>query len=348
MTLLNLLGNIMTPDYSTLYLVESDIMLEAQKREGAVFKGVVGKLVSVNDATHGRTLETPPWVLRRLYGNQDRGDFISGSFDVEVDELGIRNTCFKGRESESERTSSESDRDSDYDGSASDDRLDLELSFLGFTSPAVITSIDEHRVDSCDTRSHHSESDPSPSPVPVLTQLPLGTRPDPHISLQVPACSSFERRASLFCPSHTDVPVFGLLVVTMTVNACIIVLLGYLSDWFDPGKSTHTQRVWIILWLISGLGIGLLSAILSTDIVNRLIRVLPSYGRGPWDVPFALGIHLWRFGFRLIKLDLGRGSRSTIGQARLVAVLLTFSAPAIGGFVIVGQMIREYGNCIRL
>jgi hypothetical protein len=106
--------------------------------------------------------------------------------------------------------------------------------------------------------------------------------------------------------------------------------------------------VWIILWLISGLGIGLLSAILSTDIVNRLIRVLPSYGPGPWDVPFALGIHLWRFGSRLIKLDLGRGSRSTIEQARLIAVLLTFSAPAIGGFVVVGQMIREYGNCIRL
>ena len=44
MSIINLLGTVLTPDYSTLFMVESEIMEEAGQRDGAFFKGAVGKL----------------------------------------------------------------------------------------------------------------------------------------------------------------------------------------------------------------------------------------------------------------------------------------------------------------
>jgi len=45
MTLINLIGNILTPDYEALYMVGSDIMDEAMSR-GSSFDGVVGRLIT--------------------------------------------------------------------------------------------------------------------------------------------------------------------------------------------------------------------------------------------------------------------------------------------------------------
>ena len=46
MSIINLIGTVLTPDYSTVFMVESEIMEEARQREGAFFSGAVGKLVS--------------------------------------------------------------------------------------------------------------------------------------------------------------------------------------------------------------------------------------------------------------------------------------------------------------
>ncbi|KAH0537363.1 hypothetical protein FGG08_005842 [Glutinoglossum americanum] len=44
MSLVNLLGNLMCPQYPVMYLVESEVMQEARMRPGAVFEGVAGRL----------------------------------------------------------------------------------------------------------------------------------------------------------------------------------------------------------------------------------------------------------------------------------------------------------------
>lgn len=44
MSLVNLMGTILTPDYPTVYMVKSEIMIEAERRDGACFEGVVGRL----------------------------------------------------------------------------------------------------------------------------------------------------------------------------------------------------------------------------------------------------------------------------------------------------------------
>ena len=51
MSIINLIGTVLTPDYSTVFMVESEIMEEAKQREGACFEGAVGKLMSNKPST---------------------------------------------------------------------------------------------------------------------------------------------------------------------------------------------------------------------------------------------------------------------------------------------------------
>ena len=51
MSIINLIGTVLTPDYSTMFMVESEIMEEARQREGAYFAGAVGKLASKRPST---------------------------------------------------------------------------------------------------------------------------------------------------------------------------------------------------------------------------------------------------------------------------------------------------------
>ena len=44
MSLVNLVGSILTPDYPVIYMVKTEIMMEAERRDGACFEGVVGRL----------------------------------------------------------------------------------------------------------------------------------------------------------------------------------------------------------------------------------------------------------------------------------------------------------------
>ena len=56
MSIMNLLGTILTPDYPCVYLVRSEIMDEASRREGAKFEGMVATLVS-EPVTVGQRVE---------------------------------------------------------------------------------------------------------------------------------------------------------------------------------------------------------------------------------------------------------------------------------------------------
>ena len=51
MSIINLTGAVLTPDYPTLYMVESEIMEEAKRRNGAFFGATVGKLKSEKPVT---------------------------------------------------------------------------------------------------------------------------------------------------------------------------------------------------------------------------------------------------------------------------------------------------------
>ena len=48
MSIVNLIGSIVSPDYATVYLVDSEILQEASRREGARFEGMVGRITAAD------------------------------------------------------------------------------------------------------------------------------------------------------------------------------------------------------------------------------------------------------------------------------------------------------------
>lgn len=92
------------------------------------------------------------------------------------------------------------------------------------------------------------------------------------------------------------------------------IIIGALTG-FDPAHSTKAQRVWTMGWLAFGL-LGIFAPILKSQLAST----------------------------KAVRGE--RGSFST--QASQAMAILGYSPFAIGGFVVVGQMLVQYGSCSRL
>jgi hypothetical protein len=84
MSFINLLGNLMCPQYPTLYVVQSLTMLEAQKK-GAVIEGIVAILdepiPTGDEEIVDISAEPDPVVMVRVVnGIMDTGDLLRGAF----------------------------------------------------------------------------------------------------------------------------------------------------------------------------------------------------------------------------------------------------------------------------
>ena len=88
----------------------------------------------------------------------------------------------------------------------------------------------------------------------------------------------------------------------------IPVMINGLLSHFESGQSTHAQRAWTMIWLAFGIFYGLLISTVAS-IAEILLDDLPYYG---------------------------------------ALLLIPISAPAIGGFVVVAQILMEYGSCTYL
>jgi len=78
---------------------------------------------------------------------------------------------------------------------------------------------------------------------------------------------------------------------------------------FNPGKSTVSQRGWIVSWLVLGQCIGV--------IIGLRLQDNHGYGWNSWEI-------------------------ATIA----IMMVIFYGAPAVGGFVTVGMMINEFGSCL--
>lgn len=91
-----------------------------------------------------------------------------------------------------------------------------------------------------------------------------------------------------------------------------VAIIGGLSK-FHPGHSTHAQRIWTMTWLSFGAIGPIILVILSW--FNRDSK------KGENWIGFVIGC---------------------------IYIILFYAAPAIGGFVVVGQMLRSFGTCITI
>lgn len=102
--------------------------------------------------------------------------------------------------------------------------------------------------------------------------------------------------------------------LSLTVGCSSLLIVG-LKSRFHKGQSTHAQRIWTMTWLAVGIAIGAFAAFYSAILEFRDRRQLE--GLSDMD-----------------KLVL------------MLLVVVIFAAPAVGGFVVVGQMLKSYGDCV--
>jgi hypothetical protein len=273
MSLINLLGNILTPDYHALYLVASDVMDEAMRR-GARFDGVVGRLAPDTDSVSA-TAEVLPLNTHKLNGE------ILPTGDKEKDSIVISCGNKEGR-------------------------ISFPASIVDYSSPPLPNS----------TRRKYQKKK-----VESISK-------DPSPSIFVPSCSKFRRMgyynynfnvyrtqmtyqgAFSFTPI---IPSTGYRSAACLANAIVVLAIIGAMTKFEAGSATTAQENWTLHWYIFG-------AIYGGFSLEDLIR------SRPWP-----------------ELDWGE----PVKRDSWVMILpwFLYGVPAIGGFVVVVQMMIQYGIC---
>lgn len=120
-------------------------------------------------------------------------------------------------------------------------------------------------------------------------------------------------------------PMFFVVIPIMFFWPIIppLAIMGALTH-FQKGSSTHSQRAWLMCWLVFGQAASLMFYVL----------------RGVFDpaAPDNLGPDL---------NDFGRDLRSFTLTVMFILAFLA-GIPSIGGLVVVGKMLSDYGACIRV
>ena len=109
--------------------------------------------------------------------------------------------------------------------------------------------------------------------------------------------------------------------IPLTFDSVSLLVVGLLSH-FEKGESTRAQHGWIMSWLVCGMIWG--SSALACSRVH---------------------IYLHR---RIDWLNTCDISRAIIVTLVILVPLRLLVAPAVGGFVVVGQMISHSGTCTQI
>ena len=144
---------------------------------------------------------------------------------------------------------------------------------------------------------------------------------------------------STFSPRETTGVTWSSIVLPISfglvLSAIPFIIIAALSH-FHPGSSSSTQRMIILFWWSSGIILGLLMPLLDVSEILVCIDWLPRYLREK-----SLGL--------LLETELGIGfgiSLNTIGM--LAFIPWGVVVVPVWGFVIVLQMLGEWGSCISL
>ena len=145
------------------------------------------------------------------------------------------------------------------------------------------------------------------------------------------------------------------------ISAVPIAIVGGMS-WFRPGHSAVYQRVWTMLWLClgpivgAGLGTVVLSLVESRPVLWMTILVSGEKFSKTNTAKDEAEEHAR-------SNDAGQAVESSVEVDKplntdirmqlflmglLGAFLFAYMAPAIGGFIVVGKMLVQYGTCVKI
>ncbi|KAI0897872.1 hypothetical protein F4806DRAFT_379711 [Annulohypoxylon nitens] len=322
MSIINLMGNLVTPEYASLYMVRSDVMEEARKR-GAVIDGEVGEIV-------------PDGHSAWNYGipNELSGSFVS----MEDDRIGLTNVSYSSSDAVARQLSDAESTDKLEPTDTADDvapptqskshidnekkTTEIEVDGNPITDPSTPIELKMLGVQA-------PESDEEPKPGPVLL---------------IPSCGNFKRTHPAendFSPGISEVnqlPLrqrsrlkhggmigFGVVhFVNLFITGIIIAIIGGISG-FHKGGSTTAQRVWTMMWIAFGFLVG--PNFVALPSLTSLVTV-----------------------FRSDKEERHNSDPQSSRHFFLTAflTLVIYGIPGFGGYVVVGKMLYEYGNCVSI
>ena len=333
MSALNIVANLIAPHYPTLYLVRSEIMEEAERRRGSPFQYVVGKIV---DGPDTKNIVKTGWSeVTGSFKDDDTTLYVSppAEEDEKIEILdSSRRTIYVPACPRFRRT---------------DDTRTSPLRHFTESRPSVLEfpiyqylarRRSPYRHAPIDLSESRTESWPSSHfsylPLPSQLQPPsyVGTLPN-RLRLLYSISNCLWRSQQFVSdirdkledmlqvtppqpePSSGDLNVFEMGLVTFIAGAELFVTFA-LSN-FSGQQSTVAQRAWIITWLVISLVIGISAS--SSSLTLSEMRELDDEID---EIPTS-----WRrFSF---------------------AYQVLYGAPAIGGFVVVSQMLKAYGICYK-
>ena len=272
MTLVNLIGNVITPEYPKVYLVHSAIMDEAKQCSGARFEGIVG------------TIESQTYSLDALSNGSE--DSLEGPAEIHVtlDHVTKRTTAHS------------------FKAVLEKDNVGRMLLLRGDKCPA-----EEVLFDTGDKI--HSQK---------VTNPP---------TIEIAAGPDYVAKRTNQGPKALD---WGAFFV-----GCLAFLIVGIMTHFKPGSSTLVQRGSTMMWIASGIGWRLAFQFLfQTNTENGILSTLDRLAGESF-----LGNTALKLLYPIIYLM----DRFINPVATLLALV-----PPIGGFVVVAQMLREYGTCIQI
>ena len=296
MSVVNLIGNLISPEYSTMYLVNSSIMEEATRHPGCYFDGVVGRLAefSEDDEVELVTLNGP-------------------SRNCVVPRWGHVGFTYQS-----------------VDQSESPEAVTEDLSTVSLPPGELVH---ESNKFSFQLRSEHQSQEGKCLQNLVYTIEKSGAPEEGAHVLWIPYYPLLKKRPLLgkvtsryiitsnvnsesLRPSITTTSnkfAWNNLYLRRSTAIFIalppLAIMGGLSR-FQSGSSTLLQRVWTMLWLVWGI-----------------------------LAPFVLSLYEF-----LSKNNRYRYYRVFVEYF----TLLVCFTPAIGGVIVVGQMLHQYGSSVNL
>jgi hypothetical protein len=331
-SVLNLLGSLICPEFPAIYMVESSIMEEARRRGGEYFfEGTIGKVDEETiqmkpKAPLPEVAERQRWVLEPVAVSVDYSGRQQVSSEMQVELSPIITGNAKLPETAVEEGQSGDEKITAVTGNAPHDQTENQA-VMEIMRPA--------------------EGNRSTSPtyskkiVQVNTEEAQSTTAQPSSSsdhlpksdLLVPLSNPIKRKERSRQTSNYKIHIANSTTTTKTLEC----------KWEVTTNEDEGDMIWLSSVVCSYF--GTLTPVMINGALSRFHKGHSTHAQRAWTMTWlAFGV----IGSFLASLGIMRIRRDTRDVLNVLSLILLYAAPAIGGFVVVGQMLRSYGTCINL
>jgi hypothetical protein len=271
MSVVNLLGNMATHSYPSVYLVHTELMDEASRR-GGIFAGAVGTLKSEPLLVNDKFVFSGICLRRQGY-----------LWEFEVGKV------YRPGNIEPDDSMKRKHRNFSYP--------------IRATNIGISDAVSQSSSESLSSKENQDKS---------------------RLIIICPSCHNFKVN------STRSFPVLSFLV--LFISSLPLIAIGVLSR-FEAGSSTVAQRIWVMGSLVFGMVI--VTNPMAADWIIHGTLDNPGWAnlRGPKLADPREKKHFYMDISSFLHLSL---------------TLCVITTPAIGHFVVVGQMLLDYGSCSQL